>query len=239
MLAPGPCPISALDGYKRRRSHPPPRRLGVVTLCSGIEAPIQCLENLNIRFRHLAACDNDASVKRVLLRNFSPERFISDVALATESLAGLPQDAIDLLVAGFPCQSFSLQGTRKGCRDGQRGLLILHIIRVLMQCMPKVCILENVAGLTMGAMRETFEAILELLRSVSKGPLGYHVEWQILDTKFYSVPQSRPRLYVVMFRSDVYDPSSSALYGPHLHTRELEGPRGGPKPAWDFTFHVE
>ena len=173
-------------------------RLRVVTLCSGIEAPIQALENQRIRFQHLVACDNNANVKRVGLRNFSPERYLDDVAQAPGQIPGH-----DLLVAGFPCQSFSLQGRGEGLLDSEgRGIVILYILRVLQLTMPKVVILENVAGLGMANHRPTLEAILELLRWISKGSLRYRVEWQVLDTKFFKIPQSRPRLYIVCVRSD-------------------------------------
>ena len=172
-------------------------QLGVVTLCSGIEAPIQSLEELPWHFNHLASCDIEPSVKKVVLSNFAPAIFIDDVAHAVEALdrLRLPQDAVDLLVAGFPCQPFSLQGSRGGFNDtGGRGFVVLHIARVIAQCMPKIVLLENVAGLAWGKMRETFDAILEILRGISTENVKYHVYWKILNSKYHHTPQSRPRL---------------------------------------------
>ena len=97
----------------------------------------------------------------------------------------------DLLCAGFPCQSFSIAGKRRGFGD-QRGTLFFDIARVLEVRHPALFLLENVPGLLSHDGGRTFSAILSTLSE-----LGYGVEWQVLNSKDFGVPQSRKRVYLV------------------------------------------
>lgn len=97
----------------------------------------------------------------------------------------------DLLVGGFPCQSFSVAGQRKGFND-TRGTLFFDIARVLKDCEPQNFILENVKGLLSHDKGQTFRTILKTLDE-----LGYDVQWQVLNSKNHGVPQSRERVYIV------------------------------------------
>ncbi|MEY8392577.1 DNA (cytosine-5-)-methyltransferase [Lachnospiraceae bacterium 45-W7] len=97
----------------------------------------------------------------------------------------------DLLCAGFPCQSFSIAGKRRGFED-QRGTLFFDIARVLEARHPALFLLENVPGLLSHDGGRTFSAILSTLSE-----LGYGVEWQVLNSKDFGVPQSRKRVYIV------------------------------------------
>lgn len=101
----------------------------------------------------------------------------------------MPQ--FDLLCAGFPCQSFSIAGRRKGF-DDQRGTLFFEIARVAGKRRPAYLLLENVPGLLSHDQGRTFTAILSTLSQ-----LGYHVEFQVLNSKDFGVPQSRKRLYII------------------------------------------
>jgi len=97
----------------------------------------------------------------------------------------------DLLCAGFPCQSFSLAGKRRGFQDA-RGTLFFDIARILKAKQPAFFILENVPGLLSHDEGRTFTVILNTLSE-----LGYGVEWQVLNSKCFGVPQSRKRVYIV------------------------------------------
>ena len=97
----------------------------------------------------------------------------------------------DLLCAGFPCQSFSVAGKRRGFKDA-RGTLFFDIARVLKAKQPAFFLLENVPGLLSHDEGRTFTAIISTLSE-----LGYGVEWQVLNSKHFGVPQSRRRLYIV------------------------------------------
>ena len=97
----------------------------------------------------------------------------------------------DLLCAGFPCQSFSIAGKRQGFLD-PRGTLFFEIARVVRAIQPAYLLLENVPGLLSHDEGRTFSAILNALCE-----LGHGVEWQVLDSKDFGVPQQRRRVFIV------------------------------------------
>ncbi len=97
----------------------------------------------------------------------------------------------DLLVGGFPCQSFSIAGKRKGF-DDTRGTLFFDVARILAEKRPRHLVLENVKGLLSHNGGETFQTILGVLSD-----LGYRVEWQVLNSKDFGVPQNRERVYFI------------------------------------------
>ncbi len=97
----------------------------------------------------------------------------------------------DLLCAGFPCQAFSVAGKRQGFFD-PRGTMFFEIARILRAKQPTYLLLENVPGLLSHDKGRTFATILYELCE-----LGYSVEWQVLNSKDFGVPQSRRRVYIV------------------------------------------
>jgi DNA (cytosine-5)-methyltransferase 1 len=97
----------------------------------------------------------------------------------------------DLLTAGFPCQSFSLAGKRKGTEES-RGTLFAQIVRVAHAKRPSLLLLENVKGLLSSDDGGDFAKILRAL-----GNLGYLLEWQVLNSKYFGVPQNRERVFIV------------------------------------------
>ena len=98
---------------------------------------------------------------------------------------------IDLICGGFPCQSFSIAGARKGF-DDIRGTLFFEIARIAAVKRPEFLLLENVFGILNHDESRTFETILSTLDG-----LGYDVAWQVLNSKNFKVPQSRNRVYIV------------------------------------------
>ena len=97
----------------------------------------------------------------------------------------------DLLCGGFPCQSFSIAGHRGGFAD-PRGTLFFEIARLTAAKRPAYLLLENVPGLLNHDGGRTFAAILHTLDR-----LGYGLEWQVLNSKDFGVPQSRKRVYLI------------------------------------------
>jgi DNA (cytosine-5)-methyltransferase 1 len=97
----------------------------------------------------------------------------------------------DLLVGGFPCQAFSIAGKRNGFND-TRGTLFFDIARILAEKRPRHLVLENVKGLLSHDSGKTFQTILGVLSD-----LGYRVEWQVLNSKDFGVPQNRERVFIV------------------------------------------
>ena len=104
-------------------------------------------------------------------------------------VAELPD--FDLLVGGFPCQSFSIAGKRGGFND-TRGTLFFEITRILKSKQPRLCLLENVKGLLSHDEGRTFRTIIATLDE-----LGYDVQWQVLNSKNFGVPQNRERVFIV------------------------------------------
>lgn len=97
----------------------------------------------------------------------------------------------DLLTAGFPCQAFSIAGHRKGFED-TRGTLFFDIARILNTKRPRFLLLENVRGLLSHDKGRTFKIILSTLDE-----LGYDLQWQVLNSKNFGVPQNRERLFII------------------------------------------
>jgi len=97
----------------------------------------------------------------------------------------------DLFVGGFPCQAFSIAGKRMGFSD-TRGTLFFDIARILRDKKPPLVLLENVKGLLSHDNQRTFETILCTLSE-----LGYSIEWQVLNSKNFGVPQNRERVFIV------------------------------------------
>ncbi len=99
---------------------------------------------------------------------------------------------IDLICAGFPCQSFSVAGKRLGFRDDTRGTLFFEVARIAEAKRPPLLLLENVPGLLSHDGGRTFITILTTLVE-----LGYDLEWCVHNSAFFGVPQQRRRLYIV------------------------------------------
>lgn len=103
--------------------------------------------------------------------------------------AALPD--FDLFVGGFPCQAFSIAGKRRGFED-TRGTLFFDVARILAAKRPRLFLLENVKGLLSHDDGRTFKTIIAALVE-----LGYSVEWQVLNSKDFGVPQNRERVFIV------------------------------------------
>lgn len=97
----------------------------------------------------------------------------------------------DFLCGGFPCQSFSIAGKRKGFYD-TRGTLFFDIARILRAKLPRLFLLENVKGLLSHDNGQTFSTIISTLTE-----LGYYLQWQVLNSKNFGVPQNRERVFIV------------------------------------------
>nr|WP_315041907.1 DNA (cytosine-5-)-methyltransferase [uncultured Moraxella sp.] len=103
----------------------------------------------------------------------------------------------DVMLAGFPCQTFSIVGKREGL-DDKRGQIIYHLIEILQKKQVPFFILENVKGLVNHNKGKTLQTILTQLQSI-----GYDVYYQVLDSQFFGVPQMRERVYFVGIKKDV------------------------------------
>lgn len=108
------------------------------------------------------------------------------------------KNKIDVLAGGVPCQAFSQAGERQGLED-PRGQLILEFNRLILECEPKVFLIENVKGLLTHEKGKTFEAVTELLKNGGR----YNIHYKLLNAKDYEVPQKRERVFIIGIRSDI------------------------------------
>lgn len=99
--------------------------------------------------------------------------------------------AHDILLAGFPCQAFSIAGLRKGFAD-TRGTLFFDVARIAKYHKPKLLFLENVKGFKNHDKGNTFSTIKLILEQ-----LGYRVYADILNAKNFGIPQNRERIYII------------------------------------------
>ncbi len=103
----------------------------------------------------------------------------------------------DVLIGGFPCQTFSIVGKRAGFKD-DRGQIIYGLIKILVEKDIPYFILENVKGLVNHNKGQTLKVILEELSNI-----GYYVEYKVLNSENYGVPQFRERIYFVGIKKDL------------------------------------
>lgn len=163
-----------------------PIRIG--TDCSGIEAPVYALRKMKIPFSHEFSCEIDKNARRSILANYSPKVMYEDIF--KRNVKDLPD--IDMYVCGFPCQPFSLAGNREGMNI-KNGQIFFECLQVIKTKRPKIFVLENVKGLLSANEGETFKMIISSLKKIK----GYFVDYKVLNTKDYGIPQNRERVFIV------------------------------------------
>ena len=168
------------------------KKIKFIDFCSGIGGGRLGLERTGmtcIAHSEIDDCANDTYV-----RFFGDNNNMGDLTkIAPETLPDF-----DLLIAGFPCQTFSIVGQRKGFADA-RGQIIYHIAKILKSKRVPYFILENVKGLVNHDGGRTLRTILDLLDSA-----GYMVNFSVLNSSYFGIPQIRERVYFVGIRKDLY-----------------------------------
>jgi DNA (cytosine-5)-methyltransferase 1 len=172
--------------------------------------------------------------------NFSddPHPIAGDITKVVD-LAEIPRH--EVLLAGFPCQPFSIAGVSKknalgrahGFLDETQGTLFFDLARILAYHRPKAFLLENVKNLMSHDRGNTFRVI----RRVLEEELGYHVVAKVIDAKVF-VPQHRERIFIVGFRDDTTFSFEDfalpdAATGPRLGT--ILHPEDGSEAVDEFT----
>lgn len=140
------------------------------------------------------ACDINDRVRRIYERNhgFAPSGDIRGI-----DASSLPD--IDLLCAGFPCQSFSIAGLRKGFGD-DRGNLFYDVLRIADAKRPRMMILENVKNLKGHDGGRTYSTIKSLVEE-----RGYRFFSRVMDSSHYGSPQCRQRIFMVAVRDGDFE----------------------------------
>lgn len=146
-------------------------------------------------FTIVKAVDNDPYCTKIYNDNFDTKCEICDVKdLDEKSL-----DDFDLLIGGFPCQSFSISAQnppRLGFKD-DRGKLFFEMVRILKEKQPRAFIAENVKGLLSANKGKAFPMIIKEFENA-----GYYVVYKLLYSADYGVPQKRERVIIVGFRDE-------------------------------------
>ncbi len=132
---------------------------------------------------------------KVLKDNYEHENIVGDITQVDAST--IPD--FDILCGGFPCQAFSSAGKRQGFAD-TRGTLFFEVERILREKKPKGFILENVEGLVNHDGGKTFKVILTKLLE-----LGYFINYKVLNSSDFGVPQDRKRIYIIGTLSETPD----------------------------------
>jgi len=152
----------------------------------------------NAGFKTIFANDFEEQCKTTYDLNFKDSKLIvEDIKkISTEDLPNF-----DFLLAGFPCQAFSIAGYRQGFSDKKdRGNLFFDIARIIENKKPMGFLLENVKNLKNHDNGKTFKIILEALKN-----LGYSIDYKVLNSMEYgNVPQNRERIYIVGFKNGDY-----------------------------------
>lgn len=160
--------------------------LKVVSLFSGIGGFEEGLNKSKINYNIVMASEIDNFAQISYTANFGNNKLVGDIKAVDEN--SVPEH--DLLVAGFPCQSFSIAGKQKGFND-IRGTLFFDIVRILKVKRPKYILLENVKNLISHDNSNTIRIILRKLNE-----LGYTVDFSIINSYEAGVPQNRDRTYI-------------------------------------------
>jgi len=136
----------------------------------------------------LFACEIDGAAKEAYEANYGikPHGDITQI-----DIEKIPEH--DLLCAGFPCQPFSIIGSRQGF-DDIRGTLFFEIVRILEVKKPQMIVLENVKQLATHDDKRTITKIINTLNG-----LGYKTDWKVLNALDYGLPQKRERTIIVGF----------------------------------------
>ncbi|PJA87541.1 MAG: DNA (cytosine-5-)-methyltransferase [Candidatus Moranbacteria bacterium CG_4_9_14_3_um_filter_40_7] len=179
--------------------------------CAGIGAGRLCFQNLGLE------CVGFSEIAKNAERTYR-EFFGYEEKNYGDLMKINPNDLpdFDLMIAGFPCQSFSVIGQRKGMND-LRGQIIYGLIKIMNAKNLPYFILENVKGLTNHDNGRTFKIILEELDKT-----GYKVFSKVLSSLHYGVPQMRERIYFVGIRKDLIENSEKFEWPKQEKTPKIE-----------------
>jgi DNA (cytosine-5)-methyltransferase 1 len=175
-----------------------------LSVCSGIEAASVAWESLG--WTSVAFAEIEKFPSKVLAHHYPGVANLGDMTRFREW--DIERDAVDVLVGGTPCQSFSVAGLRKGL-DDPRGNLALTFIAMVDHYRPEWVIWENVPGVLSSSGGRDFGSFLGAL-----GNIGYGFAYRVLDAQHFGVPQRRRRVFVVAHSSGDSRRAAEVLFEP-------------------------
>ena len=175
-----------------------------LSVCSGIEAASVAWESLS--WTPVAFAEIEKFPSKVLAHHYPGVANLGDMTKFREW--DIERDAVDILVGGTPCQSFSVAGLRKGL-DDPRGNLALTFIAMVDHYRPEWVIWENVPGVLSSSGGRDFGSFLGAL-----GQLGYGFAYRVLDAQHFGVPQRRRRVFVIAHSSGDSRRAAEILFEP-------------------------
>lgn len=137
------------------------------------------------------------------------EKDIIDVAeQGIKNFIETPNEEVDLLSGGYPCQAFSYAGKKMGLNDA-RGTMFYYFAKILEELMPKMFLAENVRGLVNHDNGRTLATMLKVFSDI-----GYKVQWKVLNALDYDVAQKRERIVMIGIRNDLVKQHNLKYYFP-------------------------
>lgn len=163
--------------------------MNMLDLFSGIGGFHKGFEQAGYKLDWVGFSEVDKYSSAVYKHRFKNVKDLGDVR--TIQSKDLPK--IDLITFGSPCQDFSqASGSRSGLK-GHRSSLIRESIRLISECKPHTFIWENVKGTFSSNNGEDFWAIIQAFINIG----GYRLEWELLNSRWFQVPQNRERIYLI------------------------------------------
>ena len=182
--------LPVFSQFSQMQSHFLDKQMKFLDLFAGIGGFRIGMESAGHECVGFCEIDKYARASYKAIHNTEGEIELYDITRVTdESIRGI--GSVDIICGGFPCQAFSSAGNRRGFED-TRGTLFFEIARFASILRPKYLFLENVRGLLNHDGGATFETIIRTLDE-----LGYDVEWQVLNSKNFGVPQNRERVFII------------------------------------------
>lgn len=170
-------------------------KIKAVDLFSGIGGIRQGFENVfKDNFEIVFSSEIDKNAQKTYKLNYDEMPHGDITKIAEEDIP-----SHDIILAGFPCQAFSIAGYRKGFED-TRGTLFFDVARIAKFHKPQLIFLENVKGFVGHDNGNTFKTVKNTLEE-----LGYKVYTKVLNTKDFGIPQNRERIYIVAFLNNSVD----------------------------------
>lgn len=180
----------------------------LVSLFTGVGGFERGLDFAQIAYKPVFASEIDLPAQKTYLSNYPDEGLVGDITQIDEK--NIP--AHDFLVAGFPCQAFSIAGQRKGFDDA-RGTLFFDVLRIIKYHRPDYFLLENVKNLVNHDGSNTIHVILNCLAELE----DYSVDFAIVNAKEAGAPQNRERTYIIGVKNARREPFAIDLRSPKIN----------------------